>query len=48
MINRVTGVLFQLEEQMSEDEVAKAQAAVPDWENRLYRPPTTMESLVEP
>ncbi len=48
MINRVTGVLFQLEEQMSEDEVARAQAAVPDWENRLYRPPTTMESLVEP
>ena len=48
MINRVTGILFQLEDQMSEDDLAKAQNAVPDWENRLYRPPATLETLVEP
>jgi TPR repeat protein len=48
MINRVTGILFQLEEQMSEAEVTKAQEAVPDWENRLYRPQATLETLAEP
>jgi hypothetical protein len=44
----VTGILFQLEEKMSDEELERAQSAVPDWENRLYRPPTTLEELVEP
>ena len=48
MINRVTGVLLQLEEQMTEADLAKAQDAVPDWENRLYRPQATLETLAEP
>lgn len=48
MINRVTGILFQLEEQMTEADIQKAQDSVPDWENRLYRPPSTIETLAEP
>lgn len=48
MINRVTGVLFLLEEQMTEDEVTRAQDAVPEWENRLYRPPATIETVTPP
>jgi hypothetical protein len=48
MINRVTGILLQLEEQMSEADLTKAQDAVPDWENRLYKPQATLETLAEP
>jgi TPR repeat protein len=48
MINRVTGILFQLEEKMTEEELEAAQSAVPDWENRLYRPPATLEDLAQP
>ncbi len=48
MINRVTGVLFQLEEEMGEEEASRAQDAVPEWENRLYRPPATIETLTTP
>jgi TPR repeat protein len=48
MINRVTGVLFLLEEEMTEDEMTRAQDAVPEWENRLYRPPATIETLTTP
>ena len=48
MINRVTGILLQLEEQMSEADLTKAQDSVPDWENRRYRPQATLETLAEP
>lgn len=48
MINRVTGILFQLEEQMNAEDLERAQNSVPDWENRIYRPQTTLEELVQP
>ena len=43
LINRVAGVLYTLEEQMSEADLKRATAYVPDWEERRYHEPPGLE-----